>query len=227
MKPFSLIFTLTFSLSLFSAPIRDDLAARSTTTTADRPHAAFIEYLESTGTQWIDTGISASTEVRPIRVAFQGVSSGGSNFYFLGGGNSSSEGYGFRLYTWNKSTLSAGFGWTKTLNYWNYAHSTVNNYDVLAITGSSGWMSLNGSGPNTLSFHATYDYTFALFGRNVGGVVSPVPIRIYFAQIGDLDLVPIRIGNIGYMIDLVSGEIFENQGTGDFLLGPDIAPLNL
>ena len=35
------------------------------------------------------------------------------------------------------------------------------------------------------------------------------------------DLLPVRKGNIGYMYDRVSGELFGNAGTGDFIIGPD------
>jgi hypothetical protein len=37
-----------------------------------------------------------------------------------------------------------------------------------------------------------------------------------------LDLIPVRKGNVGYMYDRVSGQLFGNQGTGEFVLGPDI-----
>lgn len=36
-----------------------------------------------------------------------------------------------------------------------------------------------------------------------------------------LHLIPVRIGNVGYMYDKVSGRLFGNAGTGDFILGPD------
>lgn len=37
-----------------------------------------------------------------------------------------------------------------------------------------------------------------------------------------LDLIPVRVGNVGYMYDKVSGQLFGNAGTGDFILGPDV-----
>lgn len=37
-----------------------------------------------------------------------------------------------------------------------------------------------------------------------------------------VNLLPVRIGNTGYMYDTVSGQLFGNTGTGDFILGPDI-----
>ena len=36
-----------------------------------------------------------------------------------------------------------------------------------------------------------------------------------------LDLKPVRVGTTGYMYDSVSGVLFANAGTGEFILGPD------
>ena len=35
-------------------------------------------------------------------------------------------------------------------------------------------------------------------------------------------MVPVRVGQVGYMYDKVSGEFFENKGSGNFGLGPDV-----
>jgi len=221
MKHFLLFLSAAFALTLFSAPIRDDMAGRQTSDTSDRPNAAFVEYLESTGTQWIDTGITASTAVRPMRVAFAAIQNKtyGDSSYIFGGGDSASSGYGFRLRENKGSSISVGYGWSNVFTLWNRPH--VEPYDVVQ---QDWYFTLNGYGWNTLSFSGTYSVTYALFGRNVGGVVSPCPIRIYYAQIGELDLLPVRIGNEGFMLDTVSGELFANQGTGSFILGPDVAP---
>ena len=36
------------------------------------------------------------------------------------------------------------------------------------------------------------------------------------------DFVPVRIGNVGYMYDKVSKQLFGSIGTGQFILGQDI-----
>ena len=51
--------------------------------------------------------------------------------------------------------------------------------------------------------------------------------KIYNVKIsqGDeivMDLIPVRVGTTGYMYDTVSGELFGNAGTGEFILGSDI-----
>ena len=35
------------------------------------------------------------------------------------------------------------------------------------------------------------------------------------------DFIPVRVGSTGYLYDKVSGQLFGNAGTGDFVLGPD------
>lgn len=37
-----------------------------------------------------------------------------------------------------------------------------------------------------------------------------------------LDLIPVRVGNIGYMYDKVTGKLFGNKGKGAFILGADL-----
>ena len=36
-----------------------------------------------------------------------------------------------------------------------------------------------------------------------------------------MNLIPVRKDGVGYMYDTVSGQLFGNIGTGNFILGPD------
>jgi hypothetical protein len=36
------------------------------------------------------------------------------------------------------------------------------------------------------------------------------------------DFIPVRKGDVGYMYDRVSGQLFGNAGTGAFVLGSDL-----
>jgi hypothetical protein len=50
--------------------------------------------------------------------------------------------------------------------------------------------------------------------------------RCYYFKLRDgntllLDCIPVRVGNVGYMYDKVSGKLFGNAGTGSFVLGSD------
>ena len=45
--------------------------------------------------------------------------------------------------------------------------------------------------------------------------------RLWKDDVLMLDLIPVRKGNVGYMYDKVSGQLFGNVGTEQFILGPD------
>ena len=53
--------------------------------------------------------------------------------------------------------------------------------------------------------------TYYAFTISSGGVVTH-------------DLIPVRLGNTGYMYDRITNKRFGNAGTGDFVLGPDVVP---
>ena len=67
-------------------------------------------------------------------------------------------------------------------------------------------------------------------GINIFG--SPTLDKSYFSSCkfhylkfkgrdGLLDIIPVRVGDIGYLYDRVSGQLFGNSGTGAFIIGPD------
>lgn len=79
-----------------------------------------------------------------------------------------------------------------------------------------------------LSSWAQNTYGIALFGRRSanGGIQNTGQTRIYSFKVTNgtesiIDLIPVRVGQVGYMYDKVSGQLFGNIGTGDFVLGPD------
>lgn len=51
---------------------------------------------------------------------------------------------------------------------------------------------------------------------------SIVSLNIVKDSMTILDIIPVRVGNVGYMYDKVSGQLFGNSGTGNFILGNDI-----
>lgn len=69
---------------------------------------------------------------------------------------------------------------------------------------------------------------FGLFGLAApdGTPWATSSVRIYaFRVVRDgalyLDLIPVRQGKKGFMYDRVSGKLFGNAGTGEFIIGPD------
>ena len=71
--------------------------------------------------------------------------------------------------------------------------------------------------------------TMYLFAANYAG--NPWSDRLFKGKIRSVkiyngenlltDFIPVRVGQVGYLYDKVSGELFGNQGSGNFTLGPD------
>lgn len=180
-----------------------------------------IEYLESTGTQYIETNVipNANTGIY-INVTCTNNSDtfivgcrneGGNTRWCIG--HSSKFYYGYSTYATVNVSQSPAECW---LNYLDSKKFRVkNNY------GSDVTVNLP-----TLSF--TPAYNIRLFGS--AGVVASYSkwkgkiYHISITQGSDLimDFIPVRVGQVGYMYDKVSGNLFGNSGTGSFTLGPDV-----
>ena len=73
-----------------------------------------------------------------------------------------------------------------------------------------------------------------LFAVNSAGTAKIVPASAA-VKIGSfrvekngeikLDVVAVRKGTVGYLYDRVSGKLFGNAGSGDFIVGPDVVPV--
>ena len=68
-----------------------------------------------------------------------------------------------------------------------------------------------------------------LFARDNNGTIERmITGRIYYCRFYDgnnnliEDFIPVRVGQVGYMYDKVSHQLFGNSGTGNFILGPDL-----
>jgi len=48
--------------------------------------------------------------------------------------------------------------------------------------------------------------------------------KVYINSVLVRDLIPVRVGQVGYMYDKVTGRLFGNSGTGSFILGKDRLP---
>ena len=177
------------------------------------PYDAEVEYLESTGTQWIDTGYSNSQcpyfslDVQPL---ITNVDSGMFGAY--------TDGYSVRQYLGRWRWFDGG---------WTLTDIPVDITRTTNITrNANGWF-VDGE-ITRKSGYLRGVLSSGLFGVNSSGVFhAGRPIRVkrlsFFDKNSSLvaDFIPIRKGNIGYMFDRVSGRLFGNQGTGAFIIGPD------
>lgn len=142
-----------------------------------------------------------------------GCRNGGGNTRWAIGKISTSGWY----YGWGKFESSSIEGNPAEI-YLNYK-----NDRLFKVTATDGTKTLNLS---SLSF--TPYYNIRLFGSaGVNDTYTKWNGRIYAVQITQgteiiMDLIPVRVGNVGYMYDKVSGELFGNDGSGEFILGKDV-----
>jgi hypothetical protein len=212
------------STELKNIAIGDELLLSSEPTPL--PYDAEIEYLESTGTQCIDTGY---TPVIGDSLYCYFLINGTINntnlqsLYSAGAGS-----YQFiHLIAKSNSVNGAYFKYfaSGAAKYLNYYPSNGNWY---ALNVSSSGKAVIGNYTSTstptneldgnskaLRLFKRVDDSFPFIGR-IG--------RFYIEHNGimKLDLIPVRIGQVGYMYDKVSGQLFDNAGTGNFILGNDI-----
>lgn len=204
-----------------------------------------VEYIESTGAQYIDTGIvprpgfgfkavfsvqSIDPNLDSLSLASNGIigvetdSFSGYGFLVAAYYDGSQPriwgmvGYGNASYTDEPITLQESY--TVEFNYLNSSQVTVNNEITAAVTEQE---------KQECSIF-TKPICLAAVKDQPSGIVVPSKIRIYAMEITDgLSVVaryaPVRVGSglsaVGYVYDEVSGRIYGNSGTGSFIVGPD------
>ena len=201
------------------------------------PYDAEVEYLESTGTQYIQTDytptifhnfkavvammdlgdaqyassigtakVTTSNGMIPLMIR-DGSVSGWHVANFVNIGGSAGE-----VHTIT-SKLSHAIGYP---DYWEYSWYDLDRRIVGSYQKKSNptvWL-----GKMTV-FACSYDN---------GDVNRLSKSRFYSFSATDVnsdelvvDLIPVRKGTVGYIYDRVSGQLFHNQGTGAFIIGPD------
>ena len=197
------------------------------------PYKQRIAYLESTGTQWIDTGVYAPAGAAIETEFFLG----NSGTYGIFGGRSEipiststntctlfalSSGY-FRFDRTGQTQIAFPY----SLNTWyrfEYSGSSASITDMEAGTSTSV----------SIGTPTTFTSTpIALFGVNTQGTVGAMlkgRISCWRCrENGTLarDLIPVIDWNDRpAMYDQVSGRMFYNQGTGEFVIPPGTIPVD-
>jgi len=222
-----------FSLACISAlcslgsPIRDDMAGRNTDFSTGIPNVAFVEYLESDGNQFIDIYPQSETisEVK-IDCGFlvNKASATGQNFVF---GPSKTTRYlegprvlwfGRQIYVSCDGDSAAAIARLPT---GQKAEIEVlysrDNYIEWSVGALAGIINRNYyiQGNRFFRIFSIDDNRYNLTGRIYY-------FRLYIDGVLVRDLHPVRIGSTGYMYDALTGNLLGNDGTGEFIIGPDI-----
>ena len=195
------------------------------------PYDAQLEYLESTGTQHVKLPVRPSSDC-DISVDFQVVTFGQGAPFGGGDGNLSNE-----ILVLPRTTTATSTDWIyRCGNKQNQAGLSVSYYDRHTIRWLFNSAYLDGALVSDITaanaFTATRDY-MGLFCSLRNGDTSPTfmfkgrifSCKIYVGGVLVRDFIPVRKGTVGYLYDRVSGRLFGNAGTGDFVLGPDVVPV--
>ena len=185
-----------------------------------------VEYLESTGTQYIDTEIKSSGETA-FEITFEdnGISTN-DRFFFGASDNNDSRFY--VGYGWNNSNISFAYGSTinqlKMVGINEKATIKFDTNKELYINGEKTNISMTAFGSNVLNLY--------LFIRNTNvQIKNTTYTKIYSCKIWQnntlvRDFVPMistEDGHIGEacLFDTVTNTYFYNQGTGKFTTNLD------
>ena len=206
---------------------------------APLPYDAEVEWIESTGQQWIDTGILAHAPLTfkcTARYSYDGVFSNND----IWGCSVRTPTHHFTPFQGNKSDGLLILG-----AYTTYKQSVKGIFikDVWAtitsvIDAPISTMSLDGTTVISISglsiASINIDMTLPLFVRrhSINGIVyGGVSLAMASCELSKdgvyvRDLIPVRFTNEngnseGAMFDKVSGQLFRNAGNGAFVIGPD------
>ena len=191
------------------------------------PYDAEIEYLESTGTQWIDTEVNGSSDL--ICDALWSYASA----------SAWAAPFGARTNSSTNAYAVTGWGSTADRNiYVNFGSKSSYLYHVGLDIYQYSWKLHLENGNSTLwrndtaiATSSTIVPSFITAGsiivsglREGDSILTGAGVRIHYFKLGNVrDFIPVRVGQTGYMYDRVSKRLFGNQGTGSFVLGPDVA----
>lgn len=187
------------------------------------PYDAEVEYLEATGTQWINAGVTPDGNTAIDSVWTIPSTSSGT---LCGGRTSGSEG---QFYVWARPNhtnpnMAWRFGYGTTSTYFGPASAYTT---PMRVSFGPGYAKF-GSAEKTFSsqtFTGTRFYIFALCnGASSSSDLTPLKLhwlKIWQSDVLVRDFLPVRVGTVGYLYDRVSGELFGNAGKGAFVIGPD------
>ena len=189
-----------------------------------QPFYVFLEYIESTGTQWIDTGIKLNAATDDIELVFRANENTEGNSLFGARDSTVAMAYTFAISSdlryragWNNATPTLDLAADTDKHILKIEHiGGVFKLDntIISISGDSsfvtpttaGLFAINARSGQGVYYGQTKIYEYKMW-RNGELVQHLIPARYTMARIG--------------MYDTVTGTFFENSGTGNFIGGPE------
>lgn len=184
-----------------------------------------LEYIESTGEQYIDTEVTPNQDTG-VSIDFQmSVISGWKSIYGARKTNANVDSYQL----WHTGT-AFGFYYASKNTTWSGLNGTARH----SIVANKNTAVANGTASVSLAYSAfTTNYPMFLFAANTAGSVEStgdnVAMKLYSCQIYDngtlvRDFVPaMNSSGVVGLYDRVTASFFGNAGTGTFTAGPEVA----
>ena len=200
------------------------------------PYDAELEYLEGTGTQYINTGVLPTNETSWF-IRIQRVDTSSTDEIPLG--SRDNGGYTYDYTVWTNCGTNKGIAVHYAFNTgtsqredsgWVYKGNITNDFHTVYVTPTT--ITVDGevvySWKNTERPTSQSTVPICLFNTKNGNNIDARYFKgrmsaasIWLSDVLVFDAIPVRVGTTGYMYDKVSGQLFGNAGTGDFVLGPD------
>ena len=188
-----------------------------------------IEYLESTGTQYIDTGYipNQDTEVK-LKVMIDAIENKYNN---ICGSGESYNSKVFELYIWD-GIFGSNYGNSNTPS-----GVLINANDVIEIDKNKNIVTFSVNNITKSVINQVYSNFVSPYQMRIFGITRPQSVsylydtgkmKLYYFQIYDNDVlvrdfIPVLDGNgTPCMYDKVEGKFYYNAGTGQFIAGPVI-----
>lgn len=177
-----------------------------------------VEYLESTGTQYINTGINASNTIS-MEVKGSDFDATGAQIIVADQAGINANIQGFRIVKLTSSSKLSGCKNNAC------AQSNLDAVDEFIARLSPSGFFVNGNFVNSLPTVVSGVGQIRMFAGVYAGTYYYSSGKIYYCQIYDngvlvRDMIPVLDSDgIPCMYDMVSGEFFYNAGTGDFVAG--------
>ena len=186
-----------------------------------------VEYIQSSGTQYIDTGFKPGGNTKVV-IDFCAYNQSTTQQGVFGGGTNTTGGLFSLLTGTSTSSLQADYDTTQSLANIN---NTISELDLTkrVVISMSNELVINSSSVTSVDIKTfTSTQNMYLFANNNGGTLQlPSSLYLYSCMIYDHDtlvrnFIPCKnsAGTVG-LYDATNGVFYQNAGSGSFTAGPD------
>lgn len=185
-----------------------------------------VEYIESTGTQYIDTGVKGNSEIK-IDIIFEITNTKQTQFFFGSRKNVSAQAFTFL------SVSGSNNSWVFRSDFDNKLGqiqtekiSYMTGYPLFHVIKDKNVTTIeNNEYINNISYsNFTSNYNIYIFTVNTNNKISNFSYmklyscKIYNAGVLVRDFIPVRdLSNIPCLYDKVEDKFYYNEGSGEFL----------